>query len=168
MTDKMFKQLRYLESEISLLDKQYESLQTNLCTVADTVAGSSQEFPYLKRTITIEGIPMPLSEQDMGQTRPYLKDLAATLTKRKEEYLRLFRHLQSCLQSVPDSELRQIIQLRFLEGLSWKSVAAKIGGNATEDNVRKRCVRYLNKYPLRSESPARMQNGTAQENRLAL
>lgn len=106
---------------------------------------------------------MPLSEQDIGQTRPYLKELSVTLAKRKEEYFRLYRKLQSCLQSVPDSELRQIIQLRFLEGLPWKSVAAKIGGNATEDNVRKRCVRYLKKYPLRASFPERIQKSKTQE-----
>lgn len=163
MAQNMFKQLRYLESEISLLEKQYESLQSNLCLVADTVTGSSQEFPFLKRTITIEGIPVPLSEQDISQTRPYLKELSVTLARRKEEYFHLFRKLQSCLQSVPDSELRQIIQMRFLEGLPWKSVAAKIGGNATEDNVRKRCVRYLKKYPLRAGSPERMQKSKERE-----
>ena len=42
-----------------------------------------------------------------------------------------------------DSQMRQILLLKYLRGLSWRQVAMGIGGNNTEDGVRKRAERWL-------------------------
>ena len=42
-----------------------------------------------------------------------------------------------------DSQMRQILLLKYLRGLSWRQVAMGIGGNNTEDGVRKRAERFL-------------------------
>ena len=47
------------------------------------------------------------------------------------------------IASVQDSRIRRIINLRFIEKLSWNKVADRIGGGNTEDSVRKAFDRYM-------------------------
>lgn len=47
------------------------------------------------------------------------------------------------IQSIEDIVLRRIMYLRFVEQKKWQQVADAIGGNNTEDSVRKRCHRYV-------------------------
>lgn len=51
--------------------------------------------------------------------------------------------LERYIASVPDSLTRQIMALRFINGLSWWQVAYSIGGNNTGDSVRMNVKRYL-------------------------
>lgn len=55
------------------------------------------------------------------------------------EYNRLNRYIAS----VEDSLLRQILALRYVNGLSWTAVAMHIGGGNTADSVRKAHNRFL-------------------------
>lgn len=48
------------------------------------------------------------------------------------------------VSGIEDSLMRQIIALRYLEGLSWNQVAQRIGG-VTEDSVRMAHNRFLRK-----------------------
>jgi len=65
--------------------------------------------------------------------------IGAKLTQCVYERSRLERYIAS----VPDSLTRQILTLRFVNGLTWRQVAMCIGGGNTEDAVRKTCSRYL-------------------------
>lgn len=49
------------------------------------------------------------------------------------------------IETVEDAEMRRILWLRFVMQKTWQEVADEIGGGNTEDGVRKRCSRYLNK-----------------------
>lgn len=42
-----------------------------------------------------------------------------------------------------DAQMRMILSLRFVNGLTWRQVAHSIGGGNTEDSVRKACQRFL-------------------------
>lgn len=55
------------------------------------------------------------------------------------EYNRLNRYIAS----VEDSLMRQILELRYVNGLNWTQVAMSIGGNNTADSVRKAHDRFL-------------------------
>ena len=57
------------------------------------------------------------------------------------EYNRLNRYIAS----VDDPLMREILALRFVNGLSWRQVAASLGGGNTAESVRKMCERYLKK-----------------------
>ena len=39
--------------------------------------------------------------------------------------------------------MRQVISLRYINGLTWEGVAANIGGNNTADSMRMLCSRFL-------------------------
>ena len=42
-------------------------------------------------------------------------------------------------------QIRLILMYRFQDFLKWDAVAAKLGGNNTEDSVKKACYRFLKK-----------------------
>jgi len=55
------------------------------------------------------------------------------------EHNRLLRYIYS----VEDSLVRQILSLRFVNGLSWLQVSFSIGGGNTKDGVKKIVYRFL-------------------------
>ena len=63
------------------------------------------------------------------------------LTRIQQEQLRLMTYINT----VEDSLTRQIYILRFVGGLTWEQVAARIGGGNTGDSVRMACYRYMRK-----------------------
>lgn len=65
------------------------------------------------------------------------------------EYNRLSRYIAS----VGDSLTRQILALRYIDGLSWLQVANRIGGGNTADSVKKQCYRFLEKEKSCPECP---------------
>ena len=65
------------------------------------------------------------------------------------EYNRLNRYIAS----VDDSLIRQILSLRYVDGMSWLQVAIKVGGGNTADSVKKQCYRFLAKKETCPECP---------------
>ena len=93
--------------------------------VKDTVSGSLPDFPYTKRTWTIQGICPDSS---------YLDDLKA----KKQEILEFVQRL--------DLTEKSIVIYRAIYGFSWPIVAARMGHRYTEQAVKKRYYRILKKY----------------------
>lgn len=68
------------------------------------------------------------------------KEMLAQAIQRDIE---LSMKINQYILTVEDVQLRQIMFLRFIEHLTWREVAMRIGGGNTEDGVRKRCNRYV-------------------------
>lgn len=64
------------------------------------------------------------------------------------EHNRLNRYIAS----VDDAQMRIILSLRYVNGLSWQQVASHIGGGNTADAVRKSHDRFLKLSVLSAES----------------
>lgn len=47
------------------------------------------------------------------------------------------------IQSIEDVQLRILFRLRFIRCLTWAEVASVIGGQNSEESVKKMCYRYL-------------------------
>lgn len=54
--------------------------------------------------------------------------------------------LEKYIASIPESFIRQIFRLRFIDGRSWNAVARKMGGGNTADACRKSVIRYLDAH----------------------
>lgn len=72
----------------------------------------------------------------------YINDLKQKISEYKE---RLYKYRQF-FASIEDDLTLQIFELRFKYSFRWEQVAAHIGGNNTENTVKKVCYRYLEKY----------------------
>lgn len=103
--------------------------------VIDTVSGGSGGIQHFK----IEGFPYP--EYSRKKTLLYARK--ATLASLELELMEMLNQVEEFIASVDDSRMRRIITLRFIDNLSWNKVADRIGGNNTEDSVKKAFYRFM-------------------------
>lgn len=138
MTKKELSQLRYLSKEIDILKMQIKDLEDKAekQTASDVVSGSNPVFPYERRRFHIEGIDMKIYEKR-------LRRLRQKLNKRMEQLIRQRERLEAYISGIDDSMIRIILTLRYVEGLSWRQIAHRVGGGNTPDSVRKMHDRFL-------------------------
>lgn len=103
--------------------------------VIDTVSGGNGGIQHFK----IEGFPYP--EYSRKKTLLYARK--ATLASLELELMEMLNQVEEFIASVDDSRMRRIITLRFIDNLSWNKVADRIGGNNTEDSVKKAFYRFM-------------------------
>lgn len=103
--------------------------------VIDTVIGGGGGIQHFK----IEGFPYP--EYSRKKTLLYARK--ATLASLELELMEMLNQVEEFIASVDDSRMRRIITLRFIDNLSWNKVADRIGGNNTEDSVKKAFYRFM-------------------------
>ena len=137
MDKKRLSQLYHLNREIEMLKKQIQDFDFKPpdC-ITDSVKGSYPEFPYTEHSITIYGI-------DWEGREKKLERLRNQLSWRLTECLELAIELNEYIACIEDSMMRQILSLRYVNGLPWRQVALHIGGGNTADGVRKMCERFL-------------------------
>lgn len=134
MNKEQLSQLRYLKGEIEILKKQIEDIDYTITT--DSVKGSSPYFPYTERNFLITGVDYQGYDNKLNR-------LQRKLSRRIDELIDLVEETNDYINNIDDSLIRQIITLRYINGLEWKQVAASIGGNNTADSVRMIHNRFL-------------------------
>lgn len=131
------KQMRYINSEIMTIETQIADLKP--LNSMDKVKGSTSEFPYTATSFQISGV-------DIEDYNRRVRRLKSKLVKKKDELLKLQEETQKFIDKIEDSFVRQIITLRYSEGLSWNDIAAKMGNNYSKDSLRKTSERFLKKF----------------------
>ena len=61
-----------------------------------------------------------------------------------ERYGDQIRALARWIDEIPDSQTRRAFRMRYMDGLDWVTVSARMG-YASESGARMTCERYLNK-----------------------
>ena len=59
--------------------------------------------------------------------------------------MREMERLTNYIYGIDDSQIRQVLILRFVEGRTWDAVAAKMGYGYTKEQLRKKVERFLAK-----------------------
>lgn len=139
MTLKELYSLPYLQDEI----RDYEN--------------KIKEMEELAESITAKLTGMPQA----GGVRDKVGE-CATMIAYYTEFLReavlqkVAREMEIVLfiENVEEAELRCIMYKRFVEQKQWQEIADEIGGANTEDSVRKRCHRYVEKRATLSDMSA--------------
>jgi len=130
MTKKELSQLYYLNREIEEQQKRLAELE-----VAATSSGT-----------TITGMPKAHSVSDkLANYAIEIADLKALLDLNLKKCFYELNRLNRYINSIDDSQIRIILALRYINGLSWRQIAFSIGGGNTEDGVKKMAYRFLNK-----------------------
>lgn len=126
-------QLRFLSKEVRLIEEQIRNIKYTVCS--DSVKGSTLHFPYIYGSIPIEGI-------NLEEHSKKVKRLKTKLFKRKTELIDLVSNINEYINNIDDSEIRQIIVLKYVNGLTWDSVARYLQ-YADESVPRKKLDRYF-------------------------
>ena len=98
----------------------------------DTVSGSSPEWPYIKHAMTVSG-------RDAAEERY----LMARIADDRERC----RRVETAIAKAPNGKLRDIIELHYVEGVSWEDIAELLAGDdpkaPTGAAIRKMAQRFL-------------------------
>lgn len=106
--------------------------------VADTVTlGKHGKKPL--GTKKIEGFPVPEYQHQSGLLRTYERKLA----DQDQRLLELLQEVEEYVSAIPDSRIRRIFRYRYVDGLTWKQVAHRMGRYHTADSCRMAHDRYL-------------------------
>lgn len=144
MTKDVLAQYCDLKEEIKDLRRRIANKQTELDkikdegTVWDTVTLGKRGKKSLG-TLYVDGFPYP--EYSRKKTALYL--YKAQLENAELELLELTNEVEDYIQSLNDSRIRRIIRYRFIDSLTWRQVATRMGGRATEESVRKEFERFM-------------------------
>ena len=108
----VLKQYNSIVKEIKELEKRIKKLENRI--EIDKVKGSNDEFPYQARSFRIEGLAST-------------SELVDLLGRRKTRCEKLKVRIEEFISDIPDSRTRRVFQYRYIDGLSWQSIAMKIG-----------------------------------------
>ena len=165
MTVKELSQLYWLNREIELDQKRLYKLEGEIQRLKNEAAelerrASSPSGPNLtgmpKAPSPIDGnkieryVAEIIEKEQLINQKIAMRDACAGVIRSKQLLCMTERtKLETYIASIPDSFLRQIFTLRFINGLPWFQVAMHLADgddakeNVTEDSVKKQCYRYL-------------------------
>lgn len=131
MTVKELSQLYYLIRETEADQRRLDELEAAACA-----PGSPR----------LDGMPrIQRQGSKIEKLAAEIVDLQMIIAARQIQCVHERARLERWISAIPDSFLRQIFHYRFVEGLSWRQVAFRVGGGNTSDSVRMACMRYLDK-----------------------
>ena len=122
-------------NEIKLLNQQISKLQNrHEKIVSDTVTGCTPKRSD-KHVIVISGVDM---RPDKQLRRKYQR-----LEQRRRRLKWIEGEIEIFIDSVADSKIRQILSLRYIDGLPWAKVAQDVYGYANANTPQMALTRYL-------------------------
>ncbi len=133
-----------LQRRIKKTECQIERLQAG-GTVLDSVKGTRKDGTI--GNIRIEGFPIVSRDEKLDRLRRYKTQLQDS----EKRAVELVSEVEKYINSIEDCRMRRIIRYRFIDKLSWNTVADKMGGNNTEDSIRKAVTRFLDKNSMLSD-----------------
>lgn len=64
--------------------------------------------------------------RSLENTLERLGELAVELTQQRDKLIRLRREIGAAIDTVPDARLRELLRLRYIEGLSFERIAVSM------------------------------------------
>lgn len=141
MVKNILQQYHDLNHEIADIRKRIYNLEIQIerierdGIVIDTVKGGDGGVQHFK----VSGFPYP--EYSHKKTKLYLNK--AQLESAEFELTEMLYEVEGCIQTVPDSRMRRILRLRYVDKMTWVKVALNMGGDTTDESVRKEHERFL-------------------------
>lgn len=117
-------QLPHLRREISQLTAEIERLRDAMPHATDVVKASAREYPYTEGCVTVSGIDLTATE-----ARRYSLEIAHKLSERsirRDRLLDLADSLEREINKLPDSRHRQVLRLRYIEGMTIEETAEEM------------------------------------------
>lgn len=125
------REIKDLEHRIQELEKEAEN-----SIVKDSVRGSSNVFPYISRSIVIEGIEEKKENKKIIRYKRILEE-------KKDQLLEIKIDIEEYLKKIDNSRIRQIIRLKYIDNKSWIRIGHEL--NTTADAARMELKRFFKK-----------------------
>lgn len=123
-------QLYYLSREVEQDRKRLEELEA-------IAQGTTQQ---------ITGMPRIGNAVDkIGKYAAEIADLRSEIEHKVQRCWHELRRLNRYIASVEDSQMRQILTLRYINHMTWQQVASAMGNYNTADNLRMQHNKFLSK-----------------------
>ena len=110
--------------------------------VSDTVTGTRPDLTI--GPIKITGI----AQQQIDRENELNRNRIQKMKRFKKKLEKLVVEVEEYIQKIPDSEIRRIARLRYLEELEWRQVAVRMGKGYSETSCRKKIERFLQKNKI--------------------
>ena len=123
-------QLPHLRREISQLTADIERLREAIPHATDVVKASAREYPYTEGCVTVSGIDLTATE-----ARRCSLEISHKLSERsvrRDQLLDLADSLEREINKLPDSRHRQVLRLRYIEGMTIEETAEQMGYSARQ------------------------------------
>lgn len=105
---------------------------------------ASLEAAASPRVQLLDGMPHAHGATDpVGCLAVEIADMKEAITRREAAAARSEAIVARYIQTIEDNQTRMIFRLRFIRGMTWKLVAAAVGGRNTEAGVKAVCYRYV-------------------------
>ena len=128
MTKKELSQLYHLNREIEEQQRRLQELEDMATSCTDHITGMPR----------VNGI-----SDKVGKYAAEIADLKGLLDLNLKKCFYELNRLNRFIAGVEDSEMRMILSLRYVNGLTWEQVAASISVYANENSVKQAAHRYL-------------------------
>jgi len=130
MTLQELSQLYYLKREIAMDSERMAELESKALPGAQTLSG----------------MPHPLGVGDkLAKNAVEIADLRAVIEAKHRRCLAEQQRLEKYIAGIDDSFIRQLFTYRFVDGLTWRQVAKKLGGKNSAGNLYKIAYRFVQK-----------------------
>ena len=130
-------------AEIAVLEKYLDKLEKDeqKWKQTDTVKGSSAEFPYLPMTIKVSGMA-PKSTEAVEKIKKLQQQTKIKIYQKKLELERQRAAVECWLDTVADPNIRSLIRLHYIMGLSYLEVCRELGLDGDGTTQRKQMNRF--------------------------
>ena len=132
-----FVRYRQLKKECTRLSRQISKLEeSDGRQVSDKATGSLPYFPYTERHIPVVGLLHNAARINAKKDE---------LTEMETEARKLLEHFRAFLPTVEDSEVRETLELYYIDGLSYRKIAEHLGLEGDGSTQMKKAHRYMRK-----------------------
>lgn len=144
MTRKEVSQVYYYSREIEKLEREVEKLQDRR-EQFETAALRSKKLDGMPRAAGGAGSPTELAGIGAAETKKLIDDMLVILRRYKYKLEMKRKEIYEYITTLDDPLIEQIIMYRCIDLCKWSQVAAYVGGDNTEDSVRKAFERHFDK-----------------------
>ena len=120
------RQYRYLIKEQEVLEqkiKRYRNRIAKLPDIYDKVNASDPEWPYTSVHIPVKAKPPKETEE--------LNRLIRLNEERQQSVIELLLEIEEYIKGIPDSESRQIFEMVFIDGKTYRETGDKLNMDAS-------------------------------------
>lgn len=133
MNKKDLEQIMFLKREVKDLERRLQNNNIS-STVADSVKGSSTNFPYIECHRVIQGVDYKKQLRDSRYRK--------MIISKKKKIEKLLRQIEYDLNYIEDSEIRQIIRYKYFDNFNWVKIMHLMNYDS-ESKARMKIERFL-------------------------